>query len=255
MHCGHKKKMEEVKRMLTMVEDIIRGRPIDEQKLNINCKEFFHWSSVKNMDAFMSLETKSEIFKNTINLHNKLRVLPNHVLEAKAYLKGSLLNYTNKIVYILFLYFALCLVLTKQPPHGTLFNLSYGTSSTGACAWLILRTGDLKAASVCPYVKVFYRASQELMSMDVDGKVAALSCINQTLECWNDITSPVFERSLSPIDFEQMKIMIAQALIDKIKLLNTLKSDEYLKSMRQSVGAAVEVILWIAPSTTRGSAY
>ena len=41
------------------------------------------------MDALMHTETREELFKASINLHNKLRGIPPHASDAKAYLKGA----------------------------------------------------------------------------------------------------------------------------------------------------------------------
>ena len=47
-----------------------------------------------------------------------------------------------------------------------------------ACAWLIVRTGDMKPSLAENYMKVFIRAGQELTAMEnVEAKKVALNCL------------------------------------------------------------------------------
>jgi hypothetical protein len=191
--------MEEVKRILTILEDIIRGRCYEEANVVIQCKEIFAWGSNLNVDGLMSSETKTDIFKNGISIHNKLRVLPSNLFEAKAYLKGF-------------------------------------------SAWLLLKFGDLKPNSAALYVKVFLRASQELVSYDQNGIEAGLLCINQAISSWNEVGPTVFERCLNPIEFSELKSLIVTSFLEKLKILSSLKCGDYISDMKQSISGALELI-------------
>jgi hypothetical protein len=64
--------MDEVKKFLIILEDIIRGRSYDEAKLIFQCKSFFNWASSLKIDALMNLDNKLEIFKSSIRLSTRL---------------------------------------------------------------------------------------------------------------------------------------------------------------------------------------
>ena len=111
-----------------------------------------------------------------------------------------------------------------------------------ACAWLIIRSGDIKPASAESYMKVFIRAGQELSVIEnVEAKEVAVNCLDQALSSWHSITPAVFERSLNPIDYEQLKSSIIQSYITKLKTLHELHGVD-LKSMNECVHYCREMI-------------
>lgn len=200
--------MEELKRISMILEDVVRGRPYDEFKVLGQCKAYYIWASTDPADGLMSTETRSEIFKAGIQLHNKLRVLPPSLSEAKAYLKG-------------------------------------------ASAWLLLRFGDLRPVSIHPYVKVFIRASAELANFAPDGNVPALNCINQALASWTEIGSSVFERSLNPVEFAELKLSIVNSYIEVMNLLlKTPQEADPVTELRSAAASAAE-LLSLVPFTTK----
>ena len=132
-------------------------------------------------------------------MHNKLRGLPPHVGEAKAYLKA-------------------------------------------AAAWLLLRAGDVKPTSVGMYVKVFQRAGQELVAVDkLESNTFALSCINQAIASWCDTGYTILERSLNPVEFDQLKTSIIQLYMEKLKLLNSSRSVD-ITTMKECVSGSIGLL-------------
>jgi hypothetical protein len=197
----HKRKeeMEDLKKIFQTLEDIIRGRSYDEFRTVAISKALYGWASDNVADGLMSAEMRSEIFKAGINLHNKLRVLPVSLDEAKAYLKGS-------------------------------------------SAWILLRFGDLRPTSVGQYVKVFIRASAELENYPPEGTAAALECIGQALASWNEISPAVFERTLTPIDFSELKNDIVNSYLEKLKLLLLPQENNPIAEMRLCASGAGELL-------------
>jgi len=190
--------MESLKKILLLLEDILRGRAYDDVNIVEQSRDFFNWANSFN-DAIIDSVTRADMFKHSIALHNKLRALPVHLAEMRSYLKG-------------------------------------------ASGWLLFKLGDMKPASVGQYIKVFLRAGSELVSFSREGEIAALICFNQAIESWELVIPSVFERSLNPIDFSELKSSLVMCFLDKLKLLFGLKPRDYLKDMRKCVSSALEIV-------------
>ena len=120
----------ELKRVLNILEDISRGKHSDSFYLLGQSKELFKITSQEVPCA--DSRNQGEQIKSAISLHNKLRNLPQSLLETKAYLRASagflLTNYgdkkTGSVCSCIKIFVRACQELVSFPPDGSYAALS-----------------------------------------------------------------------------------------------------------------------------------
>ena len=89
-------------------------------------------------------------------------------------------------------------------------------------------------------ITLHFRASHELSAIGA-GFDAAFKCVSEAINLWSKINSNALERSLSPIEHEELRLMVFSSFLDKSKLIRlrqTFDCDE----IRKCISGAMEFV-------------
>eukprot|EP01041_Mallomonas_annulata_P002114 gene2114-4130_t len=197
-----------LKQFLTPLEDIQRGRRIDESQLLTQSKDLFDYVSsgtaIRDTEAFTE-EIRNQISNTCVQLYNKVRTVQSERLnDIKVYLKAS--------------------------TAWILSNLSKGK--------------ELCVKSMCKNVKLFIKSGREFLELQHGDFHSSLLCLNQAVSMWTTLNNNSLEKSLSSMDLEELRLDIFHAYIDQSKLHRKLSSptQKAIEAIRRSIYGALETL-------------
>lgn len=113
-----------------------------------------------------------------------------------------------------------------------------------AAAWLLTVYGGSKFKSLVSCLKLHCRSAAELMQHFPDDVNGANRCLHQAMDNWNSLNNATLERTLSPVELEELRVYAFHAFIASSVLL--MKNDcNVVKDIKAPVAGAMEIVQFI----------
>lgn len=113
-----------------------------------------------------------------------------------------------------------------------------------ACAgWILSACGGDKPKVLSVVITLLSKSGQEIIEGGKDGEIG-VACLNRANQVWSRATSLAIQKDISPIDWQDMKMAIFWANLEKASLLAKVGDAE---NVRRAISAATEIVQTLPP--------
>ncbi len=113
-----------------------------------------------------------------------------------------------------------------------------------ACAgWILSLCGGDKPKVLSVVITLLSKSGQEIIEGGRDNETG-VACLNRANQVWSRATSLAIQKDISPIDWQDMKMAIFWANLEKANLLAKVGDAE---NVRRAISAATEIVQTLPP--------